>query len=419
MAGTTHSAPAFASPAAYSPVEQEGGPEVGDPAGGERYSIVLVEDDRGDAFLVEELLAEAGLNIELHWARSVADARSHLRPGVHCVLLDLNLPDAEGFQALHTVLERVPGAAILVLTGHADEHRGVQAVAAGAQDYLVKGQVDGGLLAKAIRFSVERKRVEVGLRKLREAALVAQENSRLERGLLPTPLLADPRIGYRSRYRPGRSQTLVGGDFYDLVEAEDGTLYTLIGDVSGHGPDEAALGVCLRAGWRTLVLAETSPERMLPALNRKIIRHPYPRMVFATVCMLVFSPDRKVVDQYLAGHPPPIALAGPDTRQLPEQPSGPALGIFESAEWPVQRLELPPEWTLMLYTDGLFEGKTGRGRERLGEDGLVRLLRAHSTAAATRTEWLDELINEVQQLNGGPLTDDVALLQLSFRPDAG
>ncbi|MGO1049638.1 PP2C family protein-serine/threonine phosphatase [Crossiella sp. CA198] len=392
---------------------------MGDPQGDGRLSIVLVEDDRGDAFLVEELLAEAGLSVDLRWARSVADARPYLRPGVHCVLLDLNLPDAEGLQALHTVLERVPGAAILVLTGHSDEQRGVRAVAAGAQDYLVKGQVDGGLLAKAIRFSVERKRVEEGLRKLREAALVAQENSRLERGLLPTALLADPRIGHRTRYRPGRSQTLVGGDFYDLVEADDGTLFALIGDVSGHGPDEAALGVCLRAGWRTLVLAETPPERMLPALNRKIIRHPYPRMVFATVCMLVISPDRRVVHQYLAGHPPPIALAGPDTRQLPERPSGPALGIFEHSEWPPLRLELPPEWTLLLYTDGLFEGRTGRGRERLGEDGLVRLLRARPQPGPDPAHWLDEVINEVQQLNGGPLTDDVAMVQLSFHPATG
>ncbi|MBP2477395.1 serine phosphatase RsbU (regulator of sigma subunit) [Crossiella equi] len=385
---------------------------MGDPRGDGPLTVVLVEDDRGDAFLVEELLAETGLPVHLNWARTLADALPHLRAGVHCVLLDLNLPDSEGLSGLSVVAERVPGAAILVLTGHADEHRGVQAVASGAQDYLVKGQVDAGLLAKAIRFSVERKRVEEGLRRLREAELVAQENSRLERGLLPTPLLSDPRIGCRTRYRPGRTQTLVGGDFYDLVEGEDGTLYALIGDVSGHGPDEAALGVCLRAGWRTLVLAETPPERMLPALNRKILRHPFPRLVFATVCMLVFPPDRRSVRLYLAGHPPPILLAGEETRQLPEDGAGAAIGIFEEGAWSPGEVALPESWRLLLFTDGLFEGRTGYGSQRLGEDGLVDLLRTRPDP--DEPDWPDEVINEVQRLNGGPLTDDVAMLLLSF-----
>ena len=86
------------------------------------------------------------------------------------------------------------------------------------------------------------------------ANLTAEENARLERGLLPRPLVADPAVAVDIGYRPGRERALLGGDFYDVVEAADGTLHAVIGDVCGHDPDAAALGVCLRIAWRTLVL---------------------------------------------------------------------------------------------------------------------------------------------------------------------
>ena len=91
---------------------------------------------------------------------------------------------------LRTLLASDPLAAVCVLTGLDDEHLGTAAVAAGAQDYLVKGKVDGPLLVRAIRYAVERRRAETSMLRLREEQLVAAESARLERGLLPSPLLA-------------------------------------------------------------------------------------------------------------------------------------------------------------------------------------------------------------------------------------
>ena len=78
---------------------------------------------------------------------------------------------------------------MLVLTGLADEHRGTEAVAVGAQDYLVKGSIDGQLLTRAIRYAVERKRADESVRRLYASEARAAENARLERGLLPQPLV--------------------------------------------------------------------------------------------------------------------------------------------------------------------------------------------------------------------------------------
>src|SRR3954470_9285312 len=216
--------------------------------------VLLVEDDDGDALLFEELLGDADLEAVVVRERTVAAAEARLAGEVACVVLDLGLPDADGLAALHRLREAAPDVPMLVLTGLSDGARGLEAVAAGAQDYLVKGRVDGELLARSIRYAVERQRAEVVQAQLRAANITAEENARLERGLLPRPLLSDERIAVHTGYRPGRERALLGGDFYDVVEAPDGTLHAVIGDVCGHDPDAAALGVCLRIAWRTLVL---------------------------------------------------------------------------------------------------------------------------------------------------------------------
>ena len=117
--------------------------------------LLLVEDDAGDAFLVQELSIEAGITWPVEWVRSLSAAEVPLAAGVRCVLLDLGLPDAkerpDGLGALHGLRELAPETPVLVLTGLADEDRGTAAVSAGAQDYLVKGQVDGRGLARAVQ----------------------------------------------------------------------------------------------------------------------------------------------------------------------------------------------------------------------------------------------------------------------------
>src|SRR6204780_5280818 len=223
-------------------------------ADAEQIRVLLVEDDDGDAFLVEELLREAGGGVEVQRVRLLPDARRPIRDAA-CVLLDLGLPDSQGLDGLRGLLREQPDVAVVVLTGLADEYLGEQAVKAGAQDYLVKGDVSGKLLLRVIRYAMERRRWDGAQRQLNVARLSAEENARLERGLLPSPVLDDARLSVSTRYRAGGQQRLLGGDFYDGVQAPGGWVHALIGDVCGRGPAEAALGVCLRVAWRALVLA--------------------------------------------------------------------------------------------------------------------------------------------------------------------
>ncbi|MEV5826645.1 fused response regulator/phosphatase [Spirillospora sp. NPDC052242] len=375
--------------------------------------LLLVEDDPGDAFLFEELLTEVRPGVEIAVARTLAEALDAIHPGLNCIIVDLSLPDAQELDALRQVLDHAADTAVLVLTGLADTHVGVEAVAAGAQDYLVKQDVDGALLSRAISYAIERKRADESEKQLVEARVVARENARLERGLLPVPILKDGSVRHHTRYRPGRDRALLGGDFHDTVETDDGTVHAIIGDVSGHGADEASLGVRLRMAWRTLVLAGHEGQRLLETLDAVLEHERWGDEIFTTVCMLTISPDRRTARVHRAGHPRPL-LFGPDgVRALPEEPRGPALGLLPGLEWPAQEVELGDAWGLMLYTDGLIEGCVGNGAERLDLEGLLELAAAAHARGERGEALIGGLAAEAERLNGDVLSDDLAVLLLS------
>jgi serine phosphatase RsbU (regulator of sigma subunit) len=383
--------------------------------------VLLIEDDDGDALIVQELLEEASAPVALNRVRSITEARP-LLPAAACVLLDLDLPDAHQLQGVHWLAEHMPEVAVVVLTGLADEHLGEEAVRAGAQDYLVKGQVDGSLLNRVIRYAVERRRSEEVQQQLREAQIYARENARLERGLLPSPLLSDPRLTVATRYRPGGGQMLLGGDFFDLVEAADGWVHAVIGDVCGRGPEEAALGVCLRVAWRTMVLADRPMAEVLSAVQQVLEHERHEERLFTTLCVISVAPDRRRARLHLAGHPPPLLLA-PDGVSEVRAPVCPPPGIAHVQDWPIRDVTLGESWSLLMYTDGLIEGRIGSGPERLGSDGLTEIIEKHLHATRSRGQWerkqrderlLDGLVDRVRELNGGDLDDDLAVLALGF-----
>ncbi|WP_406476236.1 PP2C family protein-serine/threonine phosphatase [Streptomyces sp. NBC_01615] len=422
--------------AAFSP----GGPS-GDPAGGPtlaapapratgpldsttNLTLLVIEDDPAASLGVPDMLDAAGKPIRIRTARNLTEAERLLTDDVHCILLDLALPvsgrAAAGDDELATlkhVLRLAPQHAVLALTASGDAERGAEAVRVGAQDYLFRDELDGRLLSRAIRYAVERKRSDKAERRLTESKLRAQENARLERGLLPTPLLEGSPLRFAARYRPGRSRALLGGDFYDTVRTPDGTVHAMIGDVCGHGPDEAALGVELRIAWRALTFAGLCGDELLSTLQQVLEHERENDEIFATVCTVDIAPDGRRAGLCLAGHPSPlIARPGRPAELLPYENNGPALGLVPHARWPRMQVELGAAWSLMLYTDGLIEGHIGVGKERLGQDGMVDMVRRQLAQGLEGEELLRATVSEVRELNGGELADDVAVLMLDRTP---
>jgi two-component system, NtrC family, response regulator AtoC len=124
--------------------------------------LLLVEDNPGDADLVREMLDSADTaRFELSRASRLSEGTTLLAAGTYdAVLLDLGLPDSSGLDTFYTLHTAVPWIPVVVLTGTSDSETGIHAVAAGAQDYLVKGSTDGPTLANRIRYALERKRAE-------------------------------------------------------------------------------------------------------------------------------------------------------------------------------------------------------------------------------------------------------------------
>jgi serine phosphatase RsbU (regulator of sigma subunit) len=379
-----------------------------------RGRVLLVEDDEDDALFVCDLLEEWP-HLRVEPVATIAAAADRLeQEAFDCVLLDLGLPDARGLEGVERLLALDATCALIVLTGDADERRGMEALGAGAQDYLVKGRIDAETLRRAIRYAVERKVGERARHDLVLARASEAENARLQRGLLPSPIVDDPRVGITAAYRPGSSRSLLGGDFYDVVQGADGMVHAIVGDVCGHGPDEAALGVRLRMAWRTLILAGAAQDELFRTLDRVLMHERERPAVFASLVQVSLEVCGCDATVRLAGHPPPILLAPDGARVLEASSHGPLLGVQAGRDWPAYDVDLGGDWTLLLYTDGIFEGRTGPGPERLGVDGLLRLLDPAALAhGAPAAEALETLITQVEELNGGPLTDDVAIVALS------
>ena len=209
----------------------EGSPS-GDPrerrAGGngsaaEAIDVLLVEDDHFSAHALLESLAgprARGFRVtHVERLREAALALSGSRADV--VLLDLSLPDSDGLETVNGVQAAAPGVPIVVLTGLNDEQLGLEAVRRGVQDYLVKGQCEAGLVARALRYAVERRRAEAALRESEgrfrtmfeatsDAILVADDAAAL--------VDANPAASELTGYPRGE---LLGKKVWDLTEPTD------------------------------------------------------------------------------------------------------------------------------------------------------------------------------------------------------
>lgn len=386
--------------------------------------LLVIEDDPAGFFTAPELSEGTGTRLRIRTARNLTEAERLLTDDIHCILVDLALPGTKGsdeLAPLRDVLRLAPRHAVLALAAEGDAERAAAAVRVGAQDYLFRDELDGRLLSRAIRYAVERKRADVAQRQLTESGLRAQENARLERGLLPTPLLQGSDLSFAAHYRPGRSRALLGGDFYDTVRTPDGTVHAMIGDVCGHGPDEAALGVELRIAWRALTLAGLCGDQLLSTLQEVLEHERESEEIFATLCTVDIAPDGRRAGLCLAGHPSPLVTRrGRAAQLLPHEEGGPALGLLPRARWPRRQVELGGSWSLMMYTDGLIEGRIGPGTtQRLGQEGMVEMINRQLAEGLSGDDLLEAAVAQARELNGGELTDDVAVLLLGRGGSAG
>ena len=248
-------------------------------------------------------------------------------------------------------------------------------------------------------------------------ASVVQLHARLEASLLPTRPTLHPSLRIVTRYRTGERRLSLGGDFVDTTLGNDGSLHFVIGDVSGHGPNAAALGATLRTTWRALTLAGHDISRTLVVMGAVLLSERTGPNAFTTLIAGRVHPEARLLTLASAGHLPPILISAGDAVPLATPPS-PPLGFVDPAQLVTTDFALPEAWTLMCYTDGIVEARVTPGSpERFGEERLRDRLRSWPNSDENE-RMLDELMHEIESGNGGPFADDVAVLLISTKDSA-
>jgi serine phosphatase RsbU (regulator of sigma subunit) len=172
--------------------------------------------------------------------------------------------------------------------------------------------------------------------------------------------------------------------------------------------------------WRSLVLAGLRGTELFAVLQRLLVGERRSEEIFTTACMVTLDPAPKAAAILSAGHPPPLLLdsgrrKAPVVREALPSSTGPALGLTAEPSWRIEQIELTGTWGLLLYTDGIIEGRIGNGAERLGVDRLAKIIEARMAARLSGTELLRATIAEVTELDGGTLADDIAALLIVRR----
>ncbi|AKL64811.1 MULTISPECIES: SpoIIE family protein phosphatase [Streptomyces] len=231
----------------------------------------------------------------------------------------------------------------------------------------------------------------------------------LQRSLLPHGMPEQGAVEVAHRYLP--SESGVGGDWFDVIPLSGARVALLVGDVVGHGLHAAATMGRLRTAARNFAELELAPDELLTHLDNLLVRLDREEggendagstgIVGATCLYAVYDPTSRLCTMARAGHPPP-ALVHPDGGVVfPELPGGPPLGLgglpFETAE-----IRLTEGSTLVLYTDGLIEG-----RHRDLDVTLDRLSRALAHRGRTPEDTCRAVIDAVAPDHP---EDDIALL---------
>ena len=385
--------------------------------------VLLVEDDPDYAVLVRACLSAIGIEARnVIEVRNAVEALALVRTGPFCVLLDLGPDSQAGIGSLAEIAAASLQSPVVVLTARSNDRTGLDALAAGAEDYLIKDDLSPHLLGRAIRYAIERNQARLTSQQLRQAELSAAEQQRLERGLLPTPLLHTGVVSCETYYQPGTDDAVLGGDFYDVVQRLDGSVRAVVGDVMGHGPDEAALGVHLRVAWRTLVLSGLPDDQILPTLNRLFAaetaavaekRGGLKSGSFVTVCDLTLDRDHQtgfVATVRTAGHPAPLLHVDGTTRYA-SVPVGPPLGVTPAGApsdlWNPAAISVPRGGAVVLYTDGLLDAYATA--DDLGVDELLRSVESCASGGGTPRAWIADLVDKAPQRS----PDDTAVVVLS------
>jgi sigma-B regulation protein RsbU (phosphoserine phosphatase) len=365
---------------------------------------VLVADDQPDVLeALRWLLTGEGYEPEFVSSTDAVLERLRERP-FDLLLMDLNYSrdttsGREGLELIPKVRALDGSLPIVVMTGWGNVDTAVEAMRNGARSFVQKPWEDVTLLeilqreieeARATKRSDAKQK-----REFEEARLI-------QRGLLPTttPQLAGLRLA--SSWQPANG---VGGDCFDMLTFGAGAMGVYIADVAGKGVPAALLMSNLQAAVRAFAQEGAAPGSVCTSVNRLLCRNMASGR-FVTFCYARIDVAAGKLTYANAGHNPPLLIrANGAIDKL--SPGGTVLGVFAESTYEQGDFALRAGDRLILYTDGITEGRDAAGDE-FGEDGLAASASLHRALGAD--DMLAAMLKDIEAFNGGAYEDDATLI---------
>jgi sigma-B regulation protein RsbU (phosphoserine phosphatase) len=259
--------------------------------------------------------------------------------------------------------------------------------------------------------ATERREYERELLRAKQQAEASEARARalaitLQQTLIPPNPPHIPGLVISSSYRPAGAGEEVGGDFYDVFEITEDDWTVTLGDVCGKGVDAAVVTALVRHTIRALSVRRQGPAEVLHGLDQVLQHHPTDRFCTVALIRLRRREGRWRFSISLGGHPRPLLLC-PDAETVNVGEPGSLVGVLNEPSFTDTEADLVPGSTLVLFTDGVTEGR--RGLEQYGENRLREVAERHRGEPAIA----EAVLADVLEFQSGTARDDIAVVTIT------
>jgi len=388
-----------------------------------RRKLLIIDDDTLVRRSVAVYLDDSGFEVfEAVDATQLSSAIEDAQPDL--VITDLRMPGADGLQVLQQIKQAQPFLPVILMSGAGSLGDVVRALRYGASDYLIKPILDIEILVHAINRALERKDLLMENQRYREQLESVNSNLRESLRVLERDQLAGKQV--QKRLMPGPLTTkdhyhvehyiapslYLSGDFVDYAHIKKRYLAFYLADVSGHGSSSAFVTIWLKHLVSRMVREEelfwdaesfaTGTDVLLQTVNRELqdtrLNH------HLTFFVGVIDTHTQMMNYSVAGHlPMPILKTAESSVYL--EGRGKPVGIFKDATWQVYSLQLPEEFSLSCFSDGVLEILPRETIQEKEEQLLQKVTESSGT--------LESVCNTLQVEDNGESPDDIAILTIS------
>ncbi len=387
--------------------------------------ILLVEDNPLDARLIREIVKNARiLTFELTCVDTLAAALKQLElDSFDAILADLSLGDSQGIDTFWKIQNQSQMTPIIVLTGTDDESLALELLQKGAQDYLIKGQLNRNQIERSISYALERHKILDELKKSRESLAATKEEleealsninaeletaRRVQKSFLPQDTFKIKSVNINSQYLPsGR----VGGDLYDIVPLDDHRTAVLLVDVAGHGVPAALISAMAKLSFSRHIYKGISPQEIFHRVNNELI-HYMPPERFVTAILGIVDTQNMEFTHVRAANPPALLFHKETNKCDYLTTTGTFIGLFPDVPFEQKSAPIRPGDKIVLYTDGLIECINNQGKQF----GKIKLENAVLGISSLNAKDFNlEIINKIQNYTTGlPQSDDITMVTIEL-----